>query len=64
MTPSIAFGSPPSSIGMDGEPETIKRVCCEAAIIPRTFMTLIIAFGGAEPSSKEPLGFGVKKLYR
>ena len=24
---------------MDGEPETIKKVCCEAAITSRTLMT-------------------------
>ena len=40
-----SIGSPPHSIGLDGEPETIKRVCCEAAPTPRTFMTPSIAFG-------------------
>ena len=37
--PRTAFGSPPPSIGLDEEPETIKRVCCEAALTPRTIMT-------------------------
>merc|ERR1712218_414201 len=35
---------------MDGEPETIKRVCCEAALASETFMTPSIAFG-SPPSS-------------
>ena len=30
--PSIAFGLPP--LGLDWKPETIKRVCCEAALTP------------------------------
>ena len=35
---------------MDGEPETIKRVCCEAAFVPETFMAPSIAFW-SPPSS-------------
>ena len=35
---------------MDGEPETIKIVCCEAAFVPETFMAPIIAFWSPPPS--------------
>ena len=30
---------------MDGEPETIKRVCCKAALTARTFVTPSISLG-------------------
>ena len=37
---------------MDGEPETIKTVCCEAALSPQDYYDLSIAFG------LPPLGLG------
>ena len=47
---SIAFRSPP--IGWDGEPETIKRVYCKAALNPQDYYDPSIALG------LPPLGLG------
>ena len=39
---------------MNWEPETIKRVCCEAALTLLAFMTLSIAFGSPLSRVGEP----------